>query len=127
MSLIKFVGAFVVLIRINAPLTAIVFGLFPVLCYVALRTNRVMEQGLMRAKSDLAELNGVLEDDLAGIRTVKAFGNEAFEQRRFEQRNRKYVASRCHFFKVEAVFYEVMGGYPQLLTMLVVFFGALLL
>ena len=81
----------------------------------------------MRAKSDLAELNGVLEDDLAGIRTVKAFGNEAFEQRRFEQRNRKYVASRCHFFKVEAVFYEVMGGYPQLLTMLVVFFGALLL
>ncbi len=127
MSIIKFVGAFVVLIQINVPLTAIVFGLFPVLCYIAIRSNRVMQAGLIRAKSDLAELNGVLEDDLAGIRTVKAFGNEAFEQRRFDEKNRAYVKSRCHFFKVEASFYDVMSGYPQLLTMMVVFFGALLM
>lgn len=127
MSAIKLIGAFCVLINISAPLTAVVFGLMPALCYAAVRANRRMQSGLLRAKADLAELNGALEDDLAGIRTVKAFGNEAFEQRRFGARNRAYVESRCHYFKVEALFYEVVEGYPQLLTMLVVFFGALLL
>lgn len=125
MTLIKFVGSFVILININIPLTAIVFLVLPVLCYFAVKADKVMERGLLTAKKNLSELNEQLEDDLSGIRTVKAFGNESYESQKFYKRNDRYTKSKCYFYKVEAYFYEVVEAYPQFLTMLTVFFGSL--
>lgn len=127
MTLIKFVGAFVILMNIHIPLTIIVFAVLPVLTAVALKTDHVMERQLVRAKTDLAEMNEQLEDSLAGIRTVKAFGREEKSAADFSKKNRTYAKSRCIYYKVEAIFYETVGGYPQFLTMLTVFFGALFL
>ena len=123
MTLIKFVGAFVILMNIHIPLTIIVFAVLPVLTAVALKTDHVMERQLVRAKTDLAEMNEQLEDSLAGIRTVKAFGREEKSAADFSKKNRTYAESRCIYYKVEAIFYETVGGYPQFLTMLTVFFG----
>lgn len=125
MTVIKFAGAFVILININWQLTLIVFGVFPLLCFAAMKTDKIMERALAENKHDLSEMNAHLEDTLSGIRTVKAFGNEEMEAGRFAMYNRKYTKSKCFFFKVEAFFYETMDSYPQVLTMLTVFFGAL--
>lgn len=127
MTAIKFIGAFVILIHIDVPLTLIVFSVFPILCLIALRTHKRMQKVLLRSKSLLADMNEYLEDTLAGIRTVKAFGMESSEGLRFQKKNRGYVDCKCLFYKVEAQFYETMSSFPQLLTMLVVFFGALLM
>lgn len=124
MTAIKFVGAFIILININLPLTLIVFAALPILCFVAVRTDKTMEKALICNKKDLSQMNEHLEDTLSGIRTVKAFGNEAMEAAQFAQKNQKYTRSKCLFYKVEAYFYETMESYPQLLTMLTVFFGA---
>ncbi len=125
MLLIKFVGSFVILININPALTAIVFSSFPLICTAVYFAGKRMKKGMFQMKSDLSDMNVELEDALAGIRTVKAFGNEAEEYGKFSKRNTAYVKSKCYFYKVEACLYEVMGTYPQVLTMLVVFFGAL--
>ena len=124
-TLIKFVGAFVILIQIHVPLTLILFSVLPVLGYAAYRADRIMEAQLLRSREDLAQMNEKLEDTLAGVRTVKAFGQEREEAAEFAQKNRKYTDSQCLFYKVEAEFYESMRGYPRLLTMLAVVFGAL--
>ena len=125
MTLIKFVGAFVILVNINAPLTGIVFCVLPVLTFYALRADRALERDTLAAKQELAAMNECLEDALSGIRTVKAFGNEKQEAEYFSRKSRSYTDSRCRFYRTEAFFYEVVGGYPQFLTMLTVFFGAL--
>ena len=57
MTLIKFVGAFIILIRINVPLTLIVFAALPILAVSAVKTDKVMERWLVKAKTDLAEMN----------------------------------------------------------------------
>lgn len=127
MTVIKFVGAFVILIQINVPLTLIVFSVFPLLCIIAFYTDKKMQKALIKSKELLSDMNEQLEDTLSGIRTVKAFGNEQTENLKFRNKNKEYVNSQCYFFKVEAYFYEIVGSYPQVLTMLVVFFGALLM
>ncbi|PWL72332.1 MAG: thiamine ABC transporter permease [Clostridiales bacterium] len=127
MTVIKFFGAFFILIQINVPLTLIVFAVFPLLCFNAVYTDKKMQKALLRSKSLLGDMNEQLEDTLAGIRTVKAFGSEQAEFEKFSRRNRAYVYSLCHFYKVEARFYEVVESYPQLLIMLVVVCGALLM
>ena len=56
---------------------------------------------------------------------MKAFGREREHARCFAEKNRRYTASKCAFYKVEAYFYETVESYPQFLTMLVVVFGSL--
>lgn len=127
MTVIKLTGAFVILMMIHPLLTLIVFSVLPILGIAAVRADHVMEKALVKNREDLSRMNEHLEDTLSGIRTVKAFGNESMEADRFLKRNQKYTISKCYFYKVEAYFYEILESYPQILTMLTVFFGALLI
>lgn len=127
MSLIKFVGAFTILLWINIPLTLIVFGMLPILTLITLRMDQAFEQVNLRSRADLSAMNECLEDTLSGIRTVKAFGAEQAEYCRFSERNDVYTRSKCQFYKLESYFYNTLSSYPQFLTMLAVFFGALFL
>ena len=125
MTAIKFVGAFAIMLSIDLPLTLIVFLTLPFLGVAACRTDQRMERQLLENRGHLSELNGYAEDTLSGIRTVKAFGREREHARCFAEKNRRYTASKCAFYKVEAYFYETVESYPQFLTMLVVVFGSL--
>ncbi|MGL5675446.1 MAG: ABC transporter ATP-binding protein [Cellulosilyticaceae bacterium] len=127
MAITKFVGAFIILFCINVPLTLIVFVTLPILVYIALKTDKAMEKGMMVNRRDLSQMNEHIEDTLSGIRTVKAYGNEETELLRFSKMNDRYTQSKCRFYRLEACFYDVVEAFPQLLTMLAVFFGALLL
>lgn len=127
MTVIKFIGAFVIMLRIHVPLTLIVFSALPFLGVAAFFADRKMERCLLQNKEDLSALNEYAEDTLSGIRTVKAFGKETTHRDCFQEKNRFYTGSKCLFYKLEAVFYETVEAYPQFLSMLVVIFGSLLI
>lgn len=127
MTVIKFGGAFVILMAIDWRLTVFLFALLPVMAVISIVNDRRMEQALLRSKSDRAEMNSHLEDVLSGIRTVKAFGAERDEARRFHSFNDRYTGSQCRYYKIEAIFYEVMGSFPQILTMLTICAGGVLI
>ncbi len=123
MTVIKFGGAFVILLAIDWRLTVLLFALLPLLAVISVVNDRRMEQALLRSKSDRAQVNSHLEDVLSGIRTVKAFGAEKEETGRFHGYNHHYTDSQCRFYKIESIFYEVMGSFPQILTMLTICVG----
>lgn len=125
MTLIKFVGAFVIMLSIHVPLTLIVFLALPFLGIAAYYTDKRMERCLLQNKRHLSKLNEYAEDTLSGIRTVKAFGKEAEHGKQFRQQNARYTESKCIFYKLEAYFYETVEAYPQFLSMMVVIFGSL--
>ena len=127
MTLIKFIGAFVIMFSINIPLTLIVFFALPFLAVAAYYTDKKMEKYLLKNKKYLSEMNEYAEDTLSGIRTVKAFGKESEHLDHFQQKNKLYTMSKCMFYKVEAYFYETVESYPQFLSMLVVIFGSMLI
>ncbi len=127
MTVIKFGGAFVILMAIDWRLTVLLFALLPVLAVISVINDRRMERALLRSKADRAHMNSHLEDVLSGIRTVKAFGAEREEAGRFHGYNHRYTDSQCRFYKIEAIFYEVMGSFPQILTMLTICAGGLMI
>lgn len=125
MTLIKFVGAFVIVFSINVPLTLIVFCVLPFLGVAAYYADKKMENCLLQNKRHLSDMNEYAEDMLSGIRTVKAFGKEKEHAECFQEKNERYTVSKCLFYKLEACFYETLEAYPQFLSMLVVIFGSL--
>ena len=127
MTIIKFFGSFIILANINLPLTLIVYCMLPLLTLVTYYVDRKFEHAILATNENLGRMNEKLEDILSGIRTIKALGNERFEADRFEKQNTAYTDSKCEFYKIEALFYGTLEAYPQFLTMLTVFFGAILI
>ena len=89
-SIIKLVGAFVILININAPLTIVAFVFVPVMALFAWYYNRKMKRAFKRNREKIADINSQIEDSLSGIRVVKSFANEEIEMKKFNAKKVSY-------------------------------------
>ena len=120
---LKFLGAFVILININVPLTLAVFAFLPVMVVFTLYLNKKMHLAFKRSRERIGDVNAQVEDNLAGIRVVKSFANEDIEKQKFAHENNRFLESRKNVYKSEAVLWEGMGMLAQLITVTVVVFG----
>lgn len=122
-SILKFTGAFIILIAIDVKLTLIVFLFLPVMAVYAFYFNRKMNAALRISRDRIGDINEQLEDSLAGIRVVKSFTNEHVEIRKFSRANARFLQSRSDGYKSEAIFSGGMIGFTQLITVAVIVFG----
>jgi ATP-binding cassette, subfamily B, bacterial len=120
---VKFVGAFVILLTINGPLTLAVFLFLPILAVFSLIFNTKMNRVLLRNKERIADINAQVEDTLAGIRVVKSFANEEVEKQKFGVENQRFLESRTSGYKNEAYLYNGVSAITQLITLTVVVWG----
>jgi ATP-binding cassette subfamily B protein len=125
MFLIKFVGAFVVLMSINVPLTIVTFSLLPLMVLYALHFSPKMKAAYKRGRERIADVNAQVEDSLSGIRVVQSFTNEEIEQQKFDRENQRFLLCRKDVYKNEAFFYDVMTSFPHLFTLVILVFGGI--
>ena len=103
-SIIKILGAFIILMCINPILAIAAFALIPVMIVYAVYFNKKMERAFRRNREKIADINSQIEDNLAGIRVVKSFSNEDMERKKFKIGNDGFLDA-----KKDSYFY--MGGY----------------
>lgn len=124
-SIIKFVGAFVILSTINLKLTLIVFAFIPVMVIFAIYYNKKMKKAFKRNKQRIGDINARIEDNLSGIRVVKSFANEDEEMDKFQVENSRFVDSKRNSYLYMAKYHSGLGVFTSLITVAVIFFGAL--
>lgn len=124
-SLIKFIGAFIILSTINLKLTLIVFAFIPVMGGFALYYNKKMKKAFKRNKQRIGDINARIEDNLSGIRVVKSFANEDEEMHKFKVENMNFVNSKRNSYLYMAKYHSGLGVFTSLITVAVIFFGAL--
>lgn len=124
-STLNFVGAFVILMNINAGLSLIVLLFLPIMTVYAIYFNKKMRAALRKSKDRIGDINTQVEDSLAGIRVVRSFANEAVEMAKFEVENGRFVESRREGHKSEAYFHEGLIAFTHLMTIAVVIFGGI--
>jgi len=122
-SLLNFVGAFIILININVELTLIVFLLLPIMAVYTFYFNKRMKIALRKSKDRIGDINTQVEDTLSGIRVVKSFTNEEIEKRKFAYENNRFVDSRRDGYKSEAYFSGGLIAFTELMTIAVIIFG----
>ncbi len=121
---VRFIGAFVILYFINAPLTMAVFAFLPFLGAFALFFNKKLNSALGNNKQRIADINAQVEDSLSGIRVVKSFANESIETEKFSKANQRFLESRKNTYKAEAYFFNGMETFIQLITITVIVLGS---
>ncbi len=121
---LKFTGAVAILAWLDWPLALLILAAVPFAAAYTLHFGGRMGQALTRSKRSIAAVNERVEDSLAGIRVVKAFGGEPLENRRFEAENGRFVDSRRDGYRSETWLSLGTTTFPQLLTVLIIVIGA---
>ena len=124
---VKIVFSFAVLIRVNVPLTLLLFALIPLMLLCAMRFRVRMRNAFKWQRSELGEINSHVEDSLLGIRVSKSFANEDVEEARFEQGNERFLSTKKYAYKNMAGFRGVTRLFDGLMYISIVFFGSLAL
>jgi ATP-binding cassette subfamily B protein len=122
--LVRFIGAFVILFFINAPLTIAVFCFLPFLGVFTLYFNKMLNKALRSNKERIGDVNAQVEDSLSGIRVVQSFANEHVEIKKFNRENNRFLDSRKNTYKAEAYFYNGVETFLQLITITAIIFGS---
>lgn len=123
-SLIKIIGAFVILFRINPILTAAAFVLVPVMFVYAYYFNRKMKRAFKKNRIQIAEINARIEDNLSGIRVVKSFANEEVEQEKFKMGNDGFLEAKKDSYHYMGGYHAGLGAFTTLIQIVVLITGA---
>ena len=122
-AVVKAVGVFAILVRIDLGLTLIVFLFLPPMLAFALFWGHRMRRALRLMRQRIGEVNAQVEDTLAGIRVVQSFSNQIHEQQQFDAQNHRFVSSMRQSHWAEMFFSSGMTAFTQLLTVAVAVFG----
>ncbi|HIX30459.1 MAG TPA: ABC transporter ATP-binding protein/permease [Candidatus Blautia stercoravium] len=123
-SIIKFVGAFAILVFINVRLALAAFFFVPFLILYAIYFNKKMKKAFRENRARIADINTQIEDSLSGIRVVKSFANEKMEMKKFRQGNERFVNSKKLSYKYMGTYNSGMGAFTTLITISVLLTGA---
>ena len=127
-SLTSFIGAFIVLFRIDARLTLTIFAVLPLMVIYTLFFHGKLRKAYRESREKIGELNASLEDTLSGIRVVKSFANEDLEDKKFRGANDVFCGGRINIYRNEAYYYSVMEFFfVPLVTSVVVVAGGMLI
>lgn len=126
-SLIKIIGAFVILLNISPWLTLAAFALIPVMFVYAFYFNKKMKRAFKRNRVQIAEINAQIEDNLSGIRVVKSFANEDIERKKFKIGNDGFLDAKKNSYRYMGGYHAGLGAFTTLIQIVVLIAGAVLI
>ena len=126
-SIIKFVGAFIILLNINVELTLVVFAFIPFMILFASYYNKQMNKAFDNNKRKIGDINARIEDNLSGIRVVQSFANEEAEQEKFSYNNNQYVLSKKNSYKYMGGYHSGLNAFISLISVIVIILGSTLI
>lgn len=124
---LKIIVSFVILVRLNALLTVILFLSIPLMIVFASKYNRRMRKGFKEQKHHIGVLNADIEDSLLGVKVVKSFANEDVEIEKFQKGNKKFLDIKSETYASMAGFNTITKAFDGIMYIIVVLFGGLFL
>ncbi|SDZ25000.1 ATP-binding cassette, subfamily B [Evansella caseinilytica] len=119
-----FIGAFWIMLTINAKLALVVLVIVPILIGLIIFCNLQMNKAWKQMFSDIADVNARVEDSVSGIRVVQSFTNERFEISRFTKENKKFRKAKIQSYKVMASSLSGIYMMTRFIILLVLVYGA---
>ena len=122
-NLLTIVLASAVMLAINPLLALIALAPAPFVVYTASRYNRISRPALQEVQQRIAELTAEAEENVSGIRIVKAFAREEYQLHRFQRAVARVFDQSIYSTRLQAFFSPLIGLLPQLGIALVLLVG----
>lgn len=99
-ALMTLLGAFGIMLSINAELAVISFVIVPVILVIAIYFNKKMTVAFRELFGRVSDFNHMIEDKVGGIRLVQAFANEDRELQAFREINEAFRKTKLKAYKI---------------------------
>lgn len=124
---VTILGSLLILFSIQWRLALVIALILPVFFLVVWRCRKSMSEASARVKRQTATINADIESGLSGIKTAKAFANEAAELAKFDTSNNSFKTSKRQFHKAMGRFNASMEFFLCILSAAVIAVGGWLI
>jgi ATP-binding cassette subfamily B protein len=119
-TLIVLAAATSLMLYIDPLLTAFALIPLPALAIIVNRFGRLVKERFEQVQQQFSRLNARVHENLSGIRVVKAYGNEKFEEEQFSSLNNDYVSKNMRLVQVWGTFHpliSLVGGMGAIIVL----------
>ncbi|WP_281201537.1 ABC transporter ATP-binding protein [Bacillus altitudinis] len=102
-AIMTLTGAFGLMLSINWQLAVLTFIVVPFLIGLSVYFTKKMSAAFDKMFSSIGQFHSRVENNISGIRVVKAFGNESHEMDRFIEHNEQFRKTKLTTYQMMAV------------------------
>ena len=120
-------GAMAIMFTINWQLTLVLAILLPLCLWFTLKCRVKMKAANMEVKKKMGVIYSALENGVSGVRTAKAFANEALEKEKFDAANELYRGAKKEYYRTMGAFMSGMEFTTGIMPVAVIAVGGLMI
>ncbi len=125
-SVITLLGSFIIMLSMNWVLALSTFLMVPIMIVFVMKLRGKMYQRFLDNKIKIAEVNSQIEESLSGIRVVKSFTNEDYEEEKFDLGNNRFRQSRENAMEAMAQFNSGINFFNNMIELITIATGGYL-
>ena len=122
---ILLVLSFSFMLSMHVSLTLIAMIPLPVIIWYSLYFHRKFRKGFEQCDENEGKLSAMAQENLTGVRVVRAFGRERYERERFDKQNKFYTSLWVRLGRLMSFFWSSADILSGIQVMLVVVFGVI--
>lgn len=98
-------------------------AVMPILLWAGIRYGNRVEPIFDKVQDEIAKLTAMIQENVSGVRVVRAFHRERSEVRRFHHQNEILYGKNIQVMKLNAFYHPLMDFLTSITTALIIFYG----
>ncbi len=122
-TMLTFVLAVIIMANVDWPLTLVAILPAPIVSFVVMYFGRIIHDRFERIQAMFSDISSRVQENLAGVRVIRAYVQEEAEVKRFEKLNRDYIAESLSLAKTSSIFMPLLQALIGLTFLVVLWVG----
>lgn len=113
-----------VMLAIHPGLSLGAIAVYPAVLFIVQTFSDRLRAEQLDVQQSLSELSDLIQEDMSGIALIKIYGQEANEQRQFDQLNQDLLRNTLVLAKTRNILFPLLGGMVSLSLLILLWFGS---
>ena len=120
---LTFALAIVIMVRTDWRLALFAVMPAPAVSFAVIFFGRRIHDRFEKLQAMFSDISSRVQENLSGVRMIRAFAQERAELRRFEELNRRYIAQNVKLVRIQGVFQPLLEGLIGMTFLVVLWIG----
>ncbi|MBZ4673651.1 MAG: Xenobiotic-transporting ATPase [Spirochaeta sp.] len=126
-SVATILGSYILMFSYSVPLALVSLIPLPIMVFYGMYYGIRMKATFRRVRRTVADVNSNVENSLMGIREVKSYGRESYQEAKFNHVNDILRDSKMEQYKVMGSYHSILGFFRELYYFCTIAGGTLLI
>ncbi|MEW6307761.1 MAG: ABC transporter ATP-binding protein [Bacillota bacterium] len=124
-NVLTLLGALALMLWIDWRLTLVAMATVPFLAMTVVRFATKVRPAYTEIQQQLAELTSCLQENVTGVRVVRAFAQEGYEREKFARQNRTYLEKTLAAVRLWAYYFPLINFLTGIGSAAIIWYGGL--